>query len=132
MTQEQLLLEAKKTAQYSINNFLDKLNINPEAFNHLYEIPMTVDMLELNHEAQYDANYELGLKTIPLITINEYYVDGLLYYLNNNIYDKNLIINNLASVMVHELLHANRTVYIAGGMSPYNIVDGFNDKLKKI
>lgn len=131
MTQEQLLLEAKKTAQYSINNFLDKLNINPEAFNHLYEIPMTVDMLELNHEAQYDANYELGLKTIPLITINEYYVDGLLYYLNNNIYDKNLIINNLASVMVHELLHANRTVYIAGGMSPYNIVDGFNDKLKK-
>lgn len=131
MKRKQLLLEAKKTAQYSINIFLDKLDINPEAFNHLYEIAMTIKPLEKNHEAQYDANYKIGLTTIPLITINETYLDGLLYYINNDIYDKDLVINNLASVMVHELLHANRTVYIAGGINPYNLVDGFNDKLKK-
>lgn len=131
MKRKQLLLEAKKTAQYSINSFLDKLDINPEAFNHLYEIAMTVKPLENNHEAQYDANYKIGLTTIPLITINETYLDGLLYYINNDMYDKDLVINNLASVMVHELLHANRTVYIAGGINPYNLVDGFNDKLKK-
>lgn len=103
------LNEAKNIAIASIKNFLNILNLNPDAFSHLYNIKI-----------------ELG-------TLNKYNDEIALYIVEDNkiiideehLTDSNIL--NIALSLTHELMHANRTIFINDGINSTKIEKLMND-----
>ncbi len=94
-------------AKTSINNFLKLLDINPEAYEHLFKIPIQVKNMEEKVIAKYEPQE-------GNIYINETYIQNFLkkYSLSNSAKRIQL---NIALSIVHELLHLNRSIMIEGG-----------------
>lgn len=117
-----LIQESKKIAVNSIKNFCINLNLDPDLFNHIYNIDMIVRNINKNALAQYDTQENI-------IIINKLEINRSIMELEKNISDENTIKLELALTIVHEMLHANRTIFINGGINNNTIINTIdNDK----
>ena len=114
VTQEQLLKEAHEVAISSLKNFLTNLGFNEEAFEHIYNIELSIETIALPHV---DAEYRH--KETPqedpkdnIIVVNSKTLDKYVNMINTNKVNKKQIILNLATTLVHEMIHANRIIIL--------------------
>lgn len=115
-----LIETGKIRAIESIKNFCTLLNINPEIFNHIYQIPVKIeDFLGINAEGFYYImeNY---------IALNSNTIEKSLKRIDENPDDekvKNVEISLIATLIVHEMLHANRSIIIENGLDKFNLIE---------
>lgn len=83
------LSEANNIAIESINKFLSKLNLNPDAFSHLSDVKIQI------------TNYNID---------NSYEAENNTIIINKEVLENHVL--EVALTLVHELLHANRTIII--------------------
>ncbi len=113
------LSDANKTAINSLKHFFKLLNLNPDAFEHLYNIPTKISKTDEDAFAEYIPNEHI-------ILVNPNYIKDM-YELYEEAKDdeklKNKILANTALTLIHETLHANRTVMIEEGLNASNILN---------
>ncbi len=114
VTQEQLIKEAHEIAISSLKNFLTNLGFNEEAFEHIYNIELFIEPIALpNVDAEY--RHKETLQEDPkdnIIVVNSKTLDKYVNMINTNKVNKNQITLNLATTLVHEMIHANRIVLL--------------------
>lgn len=112
VTQEQIIEDAHKVAVKSLKNFFRNMGLNEEAFNHLYEIPtFFADFLKTSDEAVYLHTESTQENPIDnTIAINVKLLNKYINSINHKKVDYNKIVLQLASTLVHEMLHANRMI----------------------
>lgn len=112
-----LVNEGKQEAIKSIKHFLELLDLNKEAFNHLYNIQIKIENIKENEFAQYNFYDNIIIldidKIIEIAAENEY-----------NEKTKNIIIDTIAITIIHETIHANRTIMIEDTININNIREG--------
>lgn len=112
-----LVNEGQQEAIKNIKHFLELLDLNKEAFNHLYNIEIKIDNIKKNEFAQYNLYDNIIIldidKIIELAAGNEY-----------NEKTKNIIIDTIAITIIHETIHANRTIMIENTININNIEEG--------
>lgn len=119
-----LINEAKKIAIMSLKNFFHYLDLNPDAFEHIYNIPIKTEVLD-SALAQYFPDEFL-------IVINTEYLDEQLNYINSNPSLKSNYILEIAVTLVHEYLHANRTIMINNGLAVNTNIEKRAEVLTKL
>ncbi len=103
---EKLLLKAKYTAVETLKHFFNMLNLDPNLFNHIYNIHIGTNY-NLKGVAEYDIdNFQ--------ILIDNEYLDLLLKDIDKDGIDE--ITTQLAHTIIHEMIHANRTILIDGNI----------------
>ena len=108
---------AYKRSVFALKEFFIKLGIDPNVFNHLFNIEISIDnSMQTNSErlaaffTQEDVTFE------PKIFICASYVDDLISYckkkykMNKRV--KNEIITELSRTIIHEMIHANRNIIL--------------------
>lgn len=109
---QKLVERTHKIAVESLRNFFVLLDLNPDAFNHLYEIEM-----------DFDDNENLASYS-PIdnkISLNREVFNEALYDIEDYPNRQEEIEVNLAISMVHEMIHANRTVLIDNGVTTLSL-----------
>ena len=119
---------AREYAVFSLKHFFDLLNINKDAFNHLYNIDIVIDYNDkLNKKntkdlAYYeDNNDKTGNNRIIILPC---YIENLLN--SENKLGKKYIIKDLGETIIHEMLHSNRDLMLKDGNNIF-----YYDNLKK-
>ena len=116
VTQEQIIEESHKIAVEALQNFFRNIDLNEEAFKHLYNIKTNiVEFLKPNEEAIYI--HTEGLTEDPLdntIALNSKVLKKYIDIINKSKDKdtKNRIVLQLASSLVHEMIHANRIIIL--------------------
>ena len=123
----EIVTNAKQVAISSLKNFFRLIDLDSEAFNHIYEIPVKCEDFEGDTPAKYlpDENQ---------IIINRKYIVDRIKTLNQCFDDerkKKSINLDIALTIVHEMIHANRTIMIENGLSAFNIKQKIDDEEKK-
>ena len=124
MDKVELIKKAYIVAINSFQLFVNKLGINPKAFEHLYKINFKIG------NTNDDATAEFAPNSFSM-TINSSYVNDLLNEVNNA-EDKNrieIVIYNFALTIVHEMIHANRCIMINNGLNIENLEDKLDNEL---
>lgn len=106
-----LILESKALAINSIKKFLTKLDINPDAFEHIYNIDIKVASL-INYNNLDDETVALYDPTSFTISIDKDYLDDAIIEIIKNKEDRDMYIIDTAKYIVHEMIHAIRTIMI--------------------
>ena len=122
--QIKVLNKSKDIAINSLQNFFKINDLDPSLFNHLYEIDFKIDNCE--GAAEYNPK-EFS------IAVDSEYLNNMVNKLMNCKDDKSKtnIYLNIAVTLVHELLHANRTIMIEKGINPKSIKSVVNNIEKK-
>ena len=120
-----LIQESKKIAVNSFKNFCINLNLDPDLFNHIYNIDISVENTYEDNLAEYDTQKNI-------IIINKFYISHLMKQSEKNIINENKIKLNLALTIVHEMLHANRTIFINDGINNNIIINTIENGKKNI
>ena len=114
VTQEQYIKDSHKIAVNALKNFFRNIDFNEEAFNHLYNIKTyIVEFLPPDVEAMYI--HEERIKEDPLdntIAINSRLLKKYIDIINKNKSIYNKMVLQLASSLVHEMIHANRVIVL--------------------
>lgn len=118
---EDLLNESKQVAYTALINFLNNLGLDAELFNHLFNIPIKIDYDEENTNGNY-AIYDANNNGEQIIYIGGDYIDDLYCNIEDGV-DKNKVYANLASTIIHELLHANRDIILKQEINSFNLID---------
>ena len=105
----ELVSTGVKRAWSSISQFLKLYNLKPELFRHLFELDVKID----NSKSDFNAKY--NSKSDNYITIYTSYIENLVDRLNDGTYTKQYVINDIATTIIHEIIHANRSVYVKDG-----------------
>ena len=122
-----LVNEAKELAIKSMKHFYKLLNLDPDLLNYLNNIPIKIEKTKYDNSGEYlpKENY---------IIINTKEVEFMLGHIHQdpkNKDKKNLVLANLAVTIIHEMLHANRTVLIDNGLNASNISDKLDIEIIK-
>lgn len=105
--------EIRNIATKSLKNFYRNLDIDPNLFEHIYNIPIKVE--ELDDLAVYYSHYfYIGFNKKYLLEMSEQ-----LQTIEVPSYRTKILLN-AALVLVHEMIHANRTTIISGGVNSIN------------
>ena len=99
-----LIQKAKELAILSFKKFVNKLGYNEEAFEHIYNINITLDNLKLEN-ATYDH-------VSNLIILDKGYVDDAFMCILLKPEEENKYIVDIGKTIVHEMIHANRMIMI--------------------
>ena len=104
----EIAYKSKEIANECFKNFCNLIDLNPELYEHLYNIPMKIG--ETEGLAEYKPNENI-------IIINGDYIIELIDEYGE---DENVVLN-IAFSLIHEMIHANRTIMIEGGLNALNI-----------
>ncbi len=102
----------------SLLKFLKKLDIDNEIYDHIfngkedYEFTITVDDLD-DDNANYDSFNHI-------VTLDEYNLDEYLYIIDEKLKSKDLVIKNLAQILLHEMIHSLRTINVNYKIDSYD------------
>ena len=117
-SKEEIKNIVKETHSFTINSlkhFCDLLGIDKKLLKHIYSTDVIIDYTdEINYESAV-AFYKSNENKVHLLAE---YVDEVLELQardNNPVY-----VHNLSATILHELLHANRDIYIKGGTTEYD------------
>lgn len=110
------LKKYKETANIAFKNFVTLLGLNSELFEHLYNMKLEISTLDDGLCALYDSN---KFKII----INKSFLKEL------NLDNEFSI--QLVTTIVHEMIHANRTILINNGFNSINAEEKNEDELIK-
>ena len=94
----------------SLLKFLKNIDIDCEVYDHIfngkedYEFTVTIDDLD-DKTAQYDSLNHC-------VILDEYTLDDYLYMIDEKIKSEDLIIKNLAQILLHEMIHSLRTINV--------------------
>lgn len=110
---DELVDTAVKRAWNSMGQFFKLYDFNPALFKHLFEIDVRVSEEESSHNAKYTSKNE------NYIILYSSYIDGLLAGLDEGRYSKQYVINDIATTVIHEVIHANRSVFVKDGSVTY-------------
>ena len=105
-----LINDSKKIAIDSFKYYIDKLGLNPDAYEHLYNIKIEID----DNDSYLPDNFEITLSFSNILDYIDLIEEAKR---DNNTRCINNIKANLAVSILHEMLHANRTIFIEGGIS---------------
>lgn len=115
-----LLSDVKEYSINSLKGFFEILGLDNEIFNHLYNIEITVgNVNEFDAVAEYFPNENL-------IVILDNYLNNILKEMKDQSLSYKDLISNIAVTLVHEILHANRSMIIAKGLTINNLEDLLN------
>lgn len=117
-----VLNKSLEVAINSLKNFIKNLGLNEEAFDHIYKIPIKLGNTTLDAPGEYSPDDFT-------ININNDYFYDMASRINPT--NENTIINNIALTIVHEMIHANRTIFIENGLKASNIEDAMDSELIK-
>ncbi len=117
---EKLVERTHTIAVESLRNFFSLLDLDPDLFKHLYDIEMNFD------EDEDLASYSPITNEVSL---NKQEYEDALYDIEDNPHRREDIEANLAVSIVHELIHANRTVLINNGVDLLNLERVKNNEL---
>ena len=129
-------------AKSSLNHFFKLLEIDPSLFDHLFDIRIFIDYnneiieLETINGTLQDsviATYETAdSEKDDVIAISKDYIEQLIFYLNENYIARQDVINEIATTIVHELLHRNRTIILDNSLKVDDIKahDMYEEKFK--
>lgn len=138
VTPEQLLKESQTVAISALKNFFTNLGFNDEAFEHLYNIELFIGPIAT---PKVDAIYcQLETKkedpTDNTIIVNNKMLDKYANLINTNKVKENQIILHIATIIVHEMIHANRSIILDYVEKERNKntqkISNINDKPKEI
>lgn len=110
MKNSELLNDSLKVAQDSLKIFVKKLGINEEYLNGIFAIPVILKKNMGNNSALYDP--AKGKIYISCDWLDEISLEAVYQK-----YNKSKLVANIATVLVHEYLHANRTVIYVNGFT---------------
>lgn len=109
-------------AKNSLNHFFELLEIDPELFNHLFDIEIIIDydnkvikrrIIDGKLRDEEFAIYSSAdNNTDDKIYISKDYIRDLLLDLKDNYISRQDVINDIALTIVHEILHRNRTIIL--------------------
>ena len=113
-----IINEAHEFATASVNHFISLLDIDPKMYEHLSNIDIIVDYTS-------DVNYERELAHyVPsenVIHVCPEYVSDMLDFSKNH--KRTAIVYNIANTLIHELIHANRDIFIYNGIHSLRIAE---------
>ena len=112
----EVITTAVNRAGSSLNHFFELLKLDPELFKHLWDIEVHVGETGEGLNAKYHSKEE------HFITLNENYLEGLFAGLDDGTYTKQYVINDIATSIIHETIHANRSVYVKDGNITYDVI----------
>lgn len=120
---EELLKIAIDRARNSIRHFFSLLDLDPNLFEHLYNLEVIIDrdnsIVERNCCACFkNSNDDFGCK----IYVSSEYLDYLFSSILNTSMTRQEAIDDMADTIIHETLHANRSI-IVGNTTPSNNVN---------
>lgn len=114
VTQEQLLKNSHEVAINALKNFFTNLGYNEEAFNHIYNIKLFIEPIALpNVDAEY--RHKESIKEDPndnIIIVNSKALNKYINMINTKKANQDRIVLNLATILVHEMIHANRVILL--------------------
>lgn len=123
---EEYLNIARNRAYNSLKHFFKLLDIDYNLFAHLFNIDIKIDYDSkfINEKDGLCARYDTGTNTKNNnVYISVYYINTMLDNLYDNKISRQDLINDLAVTIVHELLHANRSVIIDNEPTIYDKKD---------
>lgn len=112
----EIITTAVNRAGSSLNHFFELLKLDPELFKHLWDIEVHVGETGEGLNAKYHSKEE------HFITLNENYLESLFAGLDDGTYTKQYVINDIAISIIHETIHANRSVYVKDGKITYDVI----------
>ena len=112
----EIITTAVNRAGSSLNHFFELLKLDPELFKHLWDIEVHVGETGEGLNAKYHSKEE------HFITLNENYLESLFAGLDDGTYTKQYVINDIATSIIHETIHANRSVYVKDGNITYDVI----------
>ena len=118
---KKLVSRGKKVANTSLQHFFSLLDLDPEMFSHLYSIPLKLGN-RLDAKAFYDT-YE------NIIYIDKDYLMGCINRFESDPSEKDIL--NMANTILHEMLHANRTVMINNETTSNNLDVKIDDERER-
>ena len=118
----QLVKESRKIANNALKNFYNNLGLEPERVEHLLNIPLKMGRTDENADAQYVQNENF-------IIFNVKYLEKMAKHLVE--IPKEKVLLHIAVSYVHEVIHANRTLYINDGLNVNTIKEIADNELIK-
>ena len=112
----EIITTAVNRAGSSLNHFFELLKLDPELFKHLWDIEVHVGETGEGLNAKYHSKEE------HFITLNENYLESLFAGLDDGTYTKQYVINDIATSIIHETIHANRSIYVKDGNITYDVI----------
>lgn len=109
----ELVDTAVKRAWNSMGQFFKLYDFNPALFKHLFEIDVKIS------DEKNDSNSKYPSKEENYIILYSDYIDGLIAGLDEGRYSKQYVINDIATTVIHEVIHANRSVFVKDGCVTY-------------
>ena len=104
MTKEEIINESKKTAINAFKMFLRNINLDEQLFNHIYDIPIIIGrVIKDSSITEYDPEENF-------IVINEEDLQKYMDMINKGNVSETTVVINIAHNLVHEMIHANRTI----------------------
>ena len=113
----EIVTTAVNRASSSLKHFFELLNLDSELFKHLCEIDVRVDDLNDDVNAKYHSKEE------NFITLSEGYLGSLFNGMEEEKYTKQYVINDIATSVIHEMIRANRSVYVKDSNISYDVVN---------
>lgn len=112
----EIITTAVNRAGSSLKHFFELLNLDSELFKHLCEIDVRVEELS-------DSNAKYNSREDHYISLSDSYLEGLFAGLEDGTYTKQYVLNDIATSIIHETIHANRTVYVKDGNITYDVIN---------
>ena len=121
---DDLIYSAQSEALVTLRRFLKHLDLDQNMFNHLFMIKSTVKKTNRKICAEYDPlNF--------VINIDESYLESMISYIDKNPSIRKQVILNLASTLVHEMIHAGRTIIIDDTTYVRSIKEDVDNEVKR-
>lgn len=110
---EEILKIAINRAHESIKHFLKLLNLDSEIFEHLFDFDIKVDYEKLHIDNDTCAIFRLNNdKEGNNIYIGYDYISSKIKEFEEGNISKQDVVNDLSITIIHEILHANRSIII--------------------
>lgn len=123
MNIEQIVKESKKIAINALKHFIKSLDLNEDAFNHIYNTPITIRNIGPVRVADYDHFNNI-------INVNKKDLEENITMIKIGMIKETTVELNIANAIVHEMIHANRTIQMNDSKNDnqINIVSEFYHK----
>ena len=116
-----LVSKALKVAENSLRNFFKNIDLDDSLFEHLFKIPVIIRYIE-------DDNAAYSNDDTACIILNKSFIQELEEVNTNEKMEKS-IVNTIAFNIVHEMLHANRTVLMGNSLEKIYYEEELNNQL---
>ncbi len=98
----------------AFEKFIKNINLEPSMYDHIYNIKVSYNKMPDDKIGEYNA-------VTNSININSNWLDEL------ELDNKSIL--NVANVILHEMIHANRTIIINNGLSLSHVSDKLNNEI---